>query len=176
VGEAKPLPRLRQVSKHWVRVSVGSRPPRLACATSARNGSLRRGWSDKLPAMMEQRSFAGRTFQLWEYHVGHKQLLLRSTKESDHPTRVEVAFKNVRALKIPTVMRDLSISLASDSVATAARAQTGTDSGTVSVFALVGSGFEGYVIAGVAFGHEDEGEYSDPSPCSLDDGRGLAGR
>jgi hypothetical protein len=70
----------------------------------------------------------------------------------------------VRALKIPTLMRDISISLASDGVATAARAQTGTDSRTALVFAVVGSGFEGYVIAGVAFGQEDEGEYYDPSP------------
>ena len=146
------------------RVSVGSRPPRLACATSPRDGRRFDGGRISSQPWMEQRSFAGRTFQLWEYHIGHKQLLLRSTKESDHPTRVEVAFKNVRALKIPTVMRDLSISLASDSMATAARGQTGTDARTASVFAVVGSGFEGYVIAGVAFGHEDEGEYSDPSP------------
>ncbi len=114
--------------------------------------------------MGERRHFPGRTFQLWEYQVGHAQLLLRSPKEGAHLTRLEIAFKNVQAVKIPTLIRDLSIGIADTEPSAAALAEAGTAVRTSLVFAIDGSGFQGYVIAGIAFGHEDEGEYFDPSP------------
>ena len=114
--------------------------------------------------MAEVHSFPGRRFQVWEYRVGHKQLLLRSTKDGSHPTRVEIAFKDVRAMQIPTLIEELSISVADAALATDARAQSGGDQASAVVFAISGLGFRGYVVAGVAYGHEDQGEYSDPSP------------
>src|ERR1035437_5423461 len=86
--------------------------------------------------MTELRNFPGRRFQVWEYSVGHKQLLLRSTKDVDHPTRVEIAFKDVRAMQIPTVIDELSIAVANAASGAEARARSGGDSATGTVFEL----------------------------------------
>jgi hypothetical protein len=114
--------------------------------------------------MPEPRSFPGRRFRVWEYSVGHRQLLLRSTKDGDHSTRVEIAFKDVRAIQIPTVVDELSIAVANAAAGADARARLGDDSTTGIVYGLSGLAFQGYVIAGIAFGHEDDGDYWDPSP------------
>jgi hypothetical protein len=47
-------------------------------------------------------TFSGR-FQWWAYTVSHGQLLLRRTKEPEHPTRADVLFKDV-ALRTQRVL------------------------------------------------------------------------
>ena len=51
-----------------------------------------------------------RKFQVWLYLVGHSQLLLRSTKDEHHSTQVDVLFKNVDLIQIPTYFSKLIIS------------------------------------------------------------------
>ena len=50
-----------------------------------------------------------RMFQLWAYTVGHGQVLMRSTKIDPASSRVDIAFKNVIALKLPSVFDRLAI-------------------------------------------------------------------
>jgi hypothetical protein len=101
-----------------------------------------------------------RPFQVWAYTVGHGQLLLRSPKSELLTTRIDLAFKDVGAIKLPTYFSSLSV--------------IEIDPRTLGVsqevvlhrkaWRLGVPGFEGFVIAGAAFVHEDDGEYSDPSP------------
>jgi hypothetical protein len=113
---------------------------------------------------VSSRVFPGRHFQLWNYQVSHAMLLLRSPKDADHSTRVEIAFKNVRAIKLPTRLDDLAISVADESSAQSIRAEAGALKEGGEVFLIEGVGTKGYVIAGIAFGQEDEGDYAEPSP------------
>ena len=102
----------------------------------------------------QQESFlSDRKFQLWRYTVSHGQLLLRSTKDDDHPTRVDVLFKNVHAIDLPASMDGLHIH------------KVGPQS-----YRLRGNDWEGQVQAGVLAVAEDEGSYLDPSPLFLGGG------
>jgi len=106
-----------------------------------------------------------RQFQIWKYTVGHSQLLLRSTKSGDLPTRIDVLFKGVKEFHLPTILTGLSITEAS---ATEVRQlcglrKTASRDANARVFKVQGSDFLGYVTALLAVCHEDEGEYDDPS-------------
>jgi hypothetical protein len=83
---------------------------------------------------------------MWLYEVGHKQLVLRSVKSKSEPTRVDILFKNVRSIRLPTTMDGLSIS----------RAGHG--------FVVGGVAWNGLIEAGACFVGEDDGEYFEPSP------------
>ncbi|GAB3090424.1 hypothetical protein [Micromonospora schwarzwaldensis] len=50
-----------------------------------------------------------RRFQLWAQTVSHGQLLLRSPRSADHPTRIDVLFKPVSAQKIRRIYDGLVI-------------------------------------------------------------------
>jgi len=106
-----------------------------------------------------------RFFQLWSYSVSHSELLLRSTKSAEFPTRIDVFFKGVSALHLPEASNGLSITKASDAdirkLCTLRQSLSfGKD---VNVFMVQGADFVGYIAALIALCHEDEGEYYDPS-------------
>ena len=63
----------------------------------------------------------GRKFQLWEYRVGHGSLLVRSPKDSEHPTNVDVICMGVEYLELPRFMADLSIEQANPDEVSRAR-------------------------------------------------------
>jgi hypothetical protein len=87
-----------------------------------------------------------RHFQIWRYEVGHAQLLLRSVKGDRHASRIDVLFKAVKAIDLPTKFDGLQIERDGDQ------------------YAVSGVGWSGGVIAGACFQAEDAGEYYDPSP------------
>jgi hypothetical protein len=89
---------------------------------------------------------SGRHFQIWRYEVGHAQLLLRSVKGDHDASRIDVLFKAVEAIDLPTRFDGLQIMRERDQ------------------FALSGAGWSGRIIAGSCFQAEDVGEYLDPSP------------
>jgi hypothetical protein len=101
---------------------------------------------------------------MWLYAVGHGQLLLRSNKSSELPTRIDVLFKDVAALELPTLFDGLSITETTAEEAQSLNVQLGSwsDHGR-KVFLLSGTNFVGYVIAGAVFWHEDEGSHYDES-------------
>ena len=105
-----------------------------------------------------------RDFQVWEYVVGHRQLLIRSTKAAGLLTRVDVLFKDVAAINLPTTFAGLTVSEASERDSAHAELQLG--SSTVrgeKLFMVHGSNYKGYILAAAVAWHEDEGEYNDPS-------------
>lgn len=77
---------------------------------------------------------------------------------------MDVAFKNVQALKLATSIDNLVVRLAGPEDAARVRAEAAILDAESNVFLLEGNGSNGWVIAGIAFGHEDEGDYSQPSP------------
>lgn len=106
-----------------------------------------------------------REFQVWKYTVGHRQLLLRSTKSPQHPTRVDVFFKGVSEFHLPTSLTGLFITEVSESEVQdlcMLSVQTSPETGS-KVFKVEGKHFVGYVAALALASHEDEGEYYDPS-------------
>src|SRR6187402_1389007 len=106
----------------------------------------------------------GRPFQIWLYSVSHGQLLLRSNRSDVFTTRVDMLFKDVAAMHLPAMFDGLSLAEASADEARDLNIQLGTlPVGSRKVFVVRGSNFVGYVVAGAAFWHEDEGHYFDES-------------
>ena len=106
-----------------------------------------------------------REFQIWKYTVGHSQLLLRSTKAPNLPTRIDVLFKGVSEFHLPTTLSGLSVQEASDDQIRklcSLRESSSFNHG-VKVYTVKGTDFIGYVAALICACHEDEGEYHDPS-------------
>lgn len=105
-----------------------------------------------------------RRFQLWAYGVSHAQMLLRSNKSDDAPTRIDVLFKGVAAFELPTAFQGLAIAEASWDEASGLGVQLGLGSATGrKLFAIRGQKFCGYVAASAVFWHEDSGAYHGPS-------------
>jgi hypothetical protein len=86
-----------------------------------------------------------RQFQVWRYEVGHAQLLLRSVKDDDHASRIDVLFKGVKVIDMPTKVDGLRVERDGDQ------------------YALSGVGWSGRVIAEACWQAEDAGEYYHPS-------------
>lgn len=106
-----------------------------------------------------------RRFQVWLYVVGHSQLLLRSNKSETESLRVEILFKSVYAMNLPTTMHGIQVRLANENEADRIRSETGCDSDIhkrARVFVLQGREYSGFVIAGVMFASEDQLDYWEP--------------
>lgn len=103
-------------------------------------------------------------FQMWSYAVGHGQLLLRSPKSTDSPTRIDVLFKNVAFVCLPTMFDGLAVSEATMEEETKLKSQLGSprQEGR-KLFVVRGADFMGYVVAGAVASYEDEREYYEPS-------------
>lgn len=109
-----------------------------------------------------------RRFQMWRYAVGHGQLLLRSTKDPDFSTRVDVLFKNVAAIHLPTILAGMTVSDATDSEKSELNLQI--DPSRLEgrkIFVVRGSNYLGYVVAGNVASHEDDRDYHEPSHFSI---------
>ncbi len=107
-----------------------------------------------------------RQFQIWKYTVGHRQLLLRSVKSADSPTRVDVLFKGVSQFQLPTVLKGLFVAEgAGDEVGELfSLRRSEAEKKDLKTFAVRGTDFKGYVVALLVFTREDQGEYYDPGP------------
>jgi hypothetical protein len=102
---------------------------------------------------------SARLFQVWTYRVGHSQLLLRSNREEGLGTRIELLFKSVSAVNLPTAMSELAVRVLEGEDA----APQWADAEARTVYAVTFAGGEGYVIAGAALASEDSLDYADPS-------------
>jgi hypothetical protein len=110
-----------------------------------------------------------RDFQVWRAVVGHSQLLLRSTKTDASPTRIDVLFKPVVAVKLRTVLTGLLVREAtSDEADEIIRDAAETRRSDSKVFVIESGNFRGYAIAGVLLTAEDEGEYFERSQLLVD--------
>jgi hypothetical protein len=109
----------------------------------------------------------GRRFQLWSYTVSHCLLLLRSNKNEDNTTRLDVLFRGVIEAKVPRNLTNLSIGLipAGDPLLRTLGVERKPER---HVFSLTADDYEtGYVAAwSVAFA-EDDLDYDDP--CAIEE-------
>lgn len=107
---------------------------------------------------------SSRVFQLWAYTVSMGRLLLRSTKTDESPTRMDIVFQNVEAVHLPALLRGLRVSEADpDESRRVIEANGLLPDADRTVFAISGSGFTGYVVAGAFVTSEDEGDFNEPS-------------
>jgi hypothetical protein len=105
-----------------------------------------------------------RRFEVWVYSVSHAQLMLRGNRSETFTTRIDVLFKGVAAINLPTIfdgflvtestgdeVRELNLQLGSNSLV---RQRT---------FIIRGQNFAGHVVALAMFWHEDSGFHYDES-------------
>jgi hypothetical protein len=128
-------------------------------------------------------TFERRQFQVWGYTVGHSCLLLRSAKlaldgteeqltSSGQPysqsTRIDVLFKGVQAIYLPTMTFSDELTITRSDAPNAALSKVGMTSTVLEsdrmVFTLDSAEGRSLVVALAAFYAEDDGDFFDPSP------------
>ncbi len=93
-----------------------------------------------------------------------RRLILRSTKDERHPTRIDVLLQGVTHLKLPTLMDGLSIRRASSTEQTTIEQSDGVALGPHEhMYVVQGQNYTGYVVGMVMAAHEDALDYFDPS-------------
>jgi|GEM_PF-645629 len=104
-----------------------------------------------------------RRFQVWQYSISQGQLLLRSTKDQRHATQVDVLFKNVEFMQIPTLLSKLNISEMSEKASRSVSLSTGLfpakEHKEQKHFRLEGDNWQGVVVAGHVSGLEEDAEH-----------------
>lgn len=112
-----------------------------------------------------------RRFQLWYYSVGHSQLLLRANPVAELDERIEVLFKSVDWISMPTVFDGLGIAQVGDEHGAAALEKHGAAGLALSprarVFRVHAGAVQGLVVAGAVFSRSDRLDYAAPSPWGL---------
>lgn len=123
----------------------------------------------------------GRRFQVWLFDVSHCQLLIRSTKDETHPTRIDLYFKAVLAMNLPTVfdvMRIDVVEASGDDKSILVGAWPSINHEDTfrnrMVYRFFGGPDVPYVVAGYFARHEDSGEYFEPSAFASNFRHGLA--
>jgi hypothetical protein len=107
--------------------------------------------------------FPGRVFQLWAYTVSRRQLLLRSTKSEEHPSRIDVIFWNVLRVNLPVTLRGLEISESSASTNDFLAELPAESRRGQNLYTLKGDITTGSIVASGIDYIEDGGEYDQPS-------------
>ena len=106
-----------------------------------------------------------RTFQLFSYAVTHGQLLLRSCKTAIDPTRVDVLFREVRAMELRSWFEGIEIVEEENAAFLATRPSRPVPmfDKEIRFYRLKGNGWEGFVVGGIVSYLEDDGDFFDPS-------------
>ena len=105
-----------------------------------------------------------RRFELWSYVVSHGQLLVRSNKSNEWSTRIDILFKDVVVMEIPTLFDEILVRRSSQEEARSLQDRLGgVPTERRKLFIVQGLNFSGYVVAGAVFWHEDQGEFYDNS-------------
>ncbi len=55
-------------------------------------------------------SFKNREFKIWRYGVSHSKLLIRSPKNREHDTTIDIQFYGVEYINIPNKFKNIEIS------------------------------------------------------------------
>lgn len=97
-----------------------------------------------------------RRFQVWAYSVSHARLLLRSTKDAQNHTQVDVLFKNVKLMCLPVTIEGLTIT---ESSFADLEVQGATEALGGNCFRLEGTDWRGAVVAGSVVWNETEDEF-----------------
>lgn len=113
--------------------------------------------------MKEPLAFEGR-FQWWTYTPSHGQLLLRRVKSPKTPKRIDVLFKNVGLVDLPTVFDDPKIQeIDASSIGSISKRLGALGLYDKKVYRIRAVNCDGHVVAGSVSWTEDEEEYDQPS-------------
>lgn len=105
-----------------------------------------------------------RDFQIWQYSVSHSQLLLRSVKGNKHKTRIDVLFKGVDLMHIPTHFSGFRISEIAKEEFQSLQLSLGlSDDFEDRYFRVEGEGWKGVVVALAVFWVEEDAEHNEKS-------------
>lgn len=111
-----------------------------------------------------------RRFQVWLYSVSHAQLLLRANPRHGGDERIEVLFKAVRWMGIPTVLDGLTIREVERAEVAGELPLSGAADERIRpeyrFYVLEGAGYRGVVVALAAFVHTDTLADHEPSGFS----------
>ncbi|MET7380882.1 hypothetical protein ABZT08_19020 [Streptomyces sp. NPDC005526] len=103
-----------------------------------------------------------RYFKVWQYTVGHRRLLLRSSRDRPPDTRIEIYFANVDLMLLRPSYDGLVIRRADDEECEKVGLGYGTEVKPGHLFVL-GGGLRSFVVSAPPQWHEDEGAMDDPS-------------
>jgi len=98
------------------------------------------------------------------FFKGHSQLLIRAPRHvgllhAPFPTRIDVLFKAVAFVQLPTVMHGFSLATVDPQDASIKSPEAARSAGINSeIFSVRGSDYAGYVVAEAAFICEDEAD------------------
>jgi hypothetical protein len=106
-----------------------------------------------------------RRFEVWDWRVGHRGLVLRANPTDDDAERVEVIFKPAYEVCLPALLHGLVV-FAVDSTRSPNGSRVLND--WEYVYVLESQDFKGWVIGGTVAGRSDRGSCDDPP---LFDGR-----
>jgi hypothetical protein len=109
-----------------------------------------------------------RQFQVWAYTVSHGQLLLRSTKTEEMPTRIDILFKPVSFMELPTLFHGITVCEVESGDADGILGRIQASEYHIiykhqKVYKLSSGDVVAYVVASAFVVHEDDGEYYDRS-------------
>lgn len=108
-------------------------------------------------------AFPGR-FQLWSYTASHSRLLLRRTKGEGYSTQVDIMFKGVASIQIPTMFDGIEVHEArAEQLATVPQLGIQNHSDRV-LFRVIGKNVDGFVVAYAVVADEGDREYFEESP------------
>lgn len=116
---------------------------------------------DKIETILRQ---FDRKFLIWKYSPSHSQLLLRSGKDDQHKTLIDILFKGVDLIHIPTHFHRFRITEISKEEFKALHLSIGSsDDLEDRYFQVEGDGWKGFVVASSFFWIEEDAEYNDAS-------------
>jgi hypothetical protein len=106
-----------------------------------------------------------RKFSIFSYEASHGLLLLRSGKTNEHHTRIDVLVRDVRAMEIRSWFEGFEIVEEDREYLREFRSNPieMIEPGN-KVYALRGTWWRGFIVAGILLAQEDDGEYMDRSP------------
>ncbi|KUN85922.1 hypothetical protein AQJ66_11790 [Streptomyces bungoensis] len=103
-----------------------------------------------------------RYFKVWQYAVGHRRLLLRSSRDRPPDTRIDIHFANVDLMLLRPSYDGLIIRRADDEECEKVGLDYGVEVKPGRLFVL-GGDLRSFVVSAPPQWHEDEGAMDDPS-------------
>jgi hypothetical protein len=105
-----------------------------------------------------------RKFSVFSYSVSHGPLLLRSGRTDEHHTRIDVLMLDVRAMEIRSWFEGFEIALVDQDYLRDFRSRPAEmmEPG-LNVYAISGKEWQGFIVGGKLFVHEDEADFMAPS-------------
>ncbi|WP_149179334.1 hypothetical protein [Streptomyces sp. TRM49041] len=104
-----------------------------------------------------------RYFKVWQYTVGHRRLLLRSTRDRPPFTRIDVHFGAVGLMLLRPVYDGLLIRRATDEECARVSREYGVEMEPGQHLFALAEDLSSFVISAQPQWHEDEGGVDDPS-------------